>query len=198
MAQLPKHHKIKTKTRLNKNGFLYCVLSGYGVKDWHINVLVLVFFVLGFCNVILFTKANLSFYDLSKVLAIITAIAFIIMGFANKYLLISSAFWQPRLVILMFIPALFFVMMFTNALIPIDERTLEFQVNNRKRGVVYLKNINGAPFDYHEKRVHRYDEEEIRGFDFSSKKMPDKILVTEEMGIFGVWLRGEVTAVYYP
>jgi hypothetical protein len=194
MAQLPKKHtKTSTRTFFKKNGFWYAILSGYGVKDKHVNIMVLLFFFFAFCNFILFAATNISFYGLSKLLAVVLALSFGFLLWANKFLAITSSFWQPRMVLLLLVPMLTCSIFALNFCIPLGERETEFAVKIKRNGAYELEHIDGRDFSISEARVYNLKESSVIG---DRGYSPEIVLIKERLGIFGMWIVDEGYAVY--
>jgi hypothetical protein len=194
MAQLPKKHVKKAKKQVfKKTGFWYAILSGYGVKDKHINIMVLLFFVLAFFNFHLFAVTNLSFYGLSKLLAVVLALCFLFLMWVNKYLALTSSFWQPRMVLLLLVPSLSFLIFALNFVLPIDERSTDFDVRIKRNGAFELEYSDGVEFTFAEERVYNLSESEVEGLKAYS---PPLIRIKESQGIFGMWVIDEAQAIY--
>lgn len=195
MAQLlSKDVKNKEKRKfLKKDGFWYAILSGYGVKEKHINLMVLLFFIFAFCNFILFGATNLSFYGLSKLLAVVLALCFAFLIWANKFLAFTSSFWQPRMVLLLLVPMLTFVIFSLNFFIPLKEKHTEFAVKMRRHGAYELKHKDGREFTISEERVYNLPESQVQG---QRSYTPEFVIITERLGLFGMWIVEEGEAVY--
>tara|TARA_R110001592_G_scaffold325782_4_gene606162 strand:- start:47112 stop:47705 length:594 start_codon:yes stop_codon:yes gene_type:complete len=194
MAQLPKKHVNKAKKQVfKKTGFLYAILSGYGLKDKHINLMVLLFFILAFFNFHLFAVTNLSFYGLSKLLAVVLALCFLFLMWVNKYLALTSSFWQPRMVLLLLVPALSFLIFAFNYVLPIDERITVFDVRIKRHGAFELEHSSGVEFTFTEERVYNLSESDVDGLKVYS---PQWIRIKEQKGIFGMWVVTSAEAIY--
>lgn len=194
MAQLPKKH-VNTANRkfLKKNGFWYAILSGYGVKDKHVNLMVLLFFAFAFCNFFLFACTNLSFYGLSRVIAIIIGLAFLFLLVVNKYLAITSSFWQPRMALLLIVPMLFFFIFSLNFFIPIDEKETDFSVKIKRHGAFELQHVDGREFTFEEHRVYDLAESQVKN---QEDYTPEIVRIYERKGIFGMWIIEDGEAIY--
>lgn len=155
--------------------------------------MVLLFFGFAFCNLILFAATNLSFYGLSKLLAVVIALSFSFLLWANKFLAITSSFWQPRMVLLLLVPMLTFIIFSLNFFIPIKEKKTEFAVKIRRHGAYELKHIDGREFTMSEGRVYNLPVSSVRG---QKAYTPQFVVIKERLGLFGMWIVEEGEAVY--
>lgn len=140
-------------------GFWYSILSGYGINDKYITILVLSVLILVWFIVVFFQSTIIDFWGLTKFCGASIALSFIALYFINKRLVLQSEFWQHRVALMLFTPAFLVCLFALNKLIIVEKSSIIYTIKpGYKYRMIALENGEGFENNFHHSRVYDFKE----------------------------------------
>ena len=169
-------------------GFWYSILSGYGINDKYITILVLSVLILVWFIVIFFQNTIIDFWGLTKFGGASIALSFITLYFINKRLVLQSEFWQHRVALMLFTPIFLVALFALNKWIIVDQSAIIYTIKpGYKYRMVAIENGEGLENNFHHSRVYDFKE-----FIRTGNGTKNTFVVSYDKGILGYYSIAEV------